>query len=167
MGKYNRHARREMRRKLGAGAGVSNEAIEKAIDVHHEMMAADKLIPTMKGLISHDLQQKYERQVNKEILPRIIERYLLSTMYILHEWPKTRLGPQRMKEFFVELFQLQIDMKNPELHLTMKEMREYLESVGMNYEGLVKEANKIVEREQEEYNAATKGSGSGKKKKSA
>lgn len=118
MGRYNRQARRKMRKSLGAGAKISNDALETAIDIQREAMQADKLVPTMKNLISEDLRKKYEQQVNNEILPRIIEQYLLMTMYILHTWDKTRFGAKRMIGFFAEIFQLQMDMKRPELGLT-------------------------------------------------
>ena len=104
MGRYNRQARRKMRKSLGAGTKISNEALETAIDMQREAMQAERLVPTMKNLISEDLRKKYEKQVNQEILPRISEQYLLMTMYILHTWDKTRFGPKRMQDFFVEIF---------------------------------------------------------------
>lgn len=79
MGRYNRQARRKMRKSLGAGTKISNDALETAIDIQREAMQADKLVPTMKNLISEDLRKKYERQVNQEILPRIIEQYTFCT----------------------------------------------------------------------------------------
>ena len=48
MGRYNRQARRAMRKQLGAGAKISNDALETAIDIQREAMQADKLVPTMK-----------------------------------------------------------------------------------------------------------------------
>ena len=144
MGRYNRQARRKMRKSLGAGAKISNDALETAIDIQREAMQAERLVPTMKNLVSEDLRKKYERQVNKEILPRIIEQYLLMTMYILHTWDKTRFGPKRMQDFFVEIFQLQLDMKRPELGLTIEELRKYLESENLHYEDLVAAADKMV-----------------------
>ena len=33
MGRYNRQARRAMRKQLGAGAKISNDALETAIDI--------------------------------------------------------------------------------------------------------------------------------------
>ena len=144
MGRYNRQTRRKMRKSLGAGTKISNDALETAIDIQREAMQADKLVPTMKNLISEDLRKKYERQVNQEILPRIIEQYLLMTMYILHTWDKTRFGPKRMQDFFVEIFRLQLDMKRPELGLTIAELRKYLESENLHYEDLVAVADKMV-----------------------
>lgn len=144
MGRYNRQARRKMRKSLGAGTKISNDVLETAIDIQREAMQADKLVPTMQHLISEDLRKKYERQVNKEILPKIIEQYLLMTMYILHTWDKTRFGSKRMQDFFVEIFQLQLDMKRPELGLTIEEMRKYLESENLHYEDLVAAADKMV-----------------------
>ena len=144
MGRYNRQARRAMRKQLGAGAKISNDALETAIDIQREAMQADKLVPTMKNLISEDLRKKYEKQVNQEILPRIIEQYLLMTMYILHTWDKTRFGPKRMQDFFVEIYHLQLDMKRPELGLTIEELRKYLESENLHYEDLVAAADKMV-----------------------
>ena len=144
MGRYNRQARRKMRKSLGAGAKISNDALETAIDIQREAMQAERLVPTMKNLISEDLRKKYERQVNREILPRIIEQYLLMTMYILHTWDKARFGPKRMQDFFVEIFQLQLDMKRPELGLTIEELRKYLESENLHYEDLVAAADKMV-----------------------
>lgn len=139
MGRYNRQARRKMRKSLGADAKISNDALETAIDIQREAMQADKLVPTMKNLISEDLRKKYERQVNQ-----IVEQYLLMTMYILHTWDKTKFGPKRMQDFFAEIFQLQTDMQRPELGLTLQEMRKYLESEKLRYEDLVAAADKMV-----------------------
>lgn len=49
-----------------------------------------------------------------------------------------------MQDFFVEIFQLQLDMKRPELGLTTKELRDYLESENLHYEDLVAAADKMV-----------------------
>lgn len=38
MGRYNRQARRKMRKSLGADAGISNDALETAIDIQLEAM---------------------------------------------------------------------------------------------------------------------------------
>lgn len=139
MGRYNRQARRKMRKSLGAGAKISNETLETALDIQREAMQAERLVPTMKNLISEDLRKRYERQVN-----RIVEQYLLMTMYILHTWDKTKFGPKRMQDFFAEIFQLQTDMQRPELGLTLQEMRKYLESEKLRYEDLVAAADKMV-----------------------
>ena len=80
MGRYNRQARRAMRKQLGAGAKISNEALETAIDMQNEAMKANKLVPTMSNLITQDLRKKYEDQVNKEIVPRMTEHFLLMTI---------------------------------------------------------------------------------------
>ena len=40
MGRYNRQARRKMRKSLGAGAKISNDALETAIDIQREAMQA-------------------------------------------------------------------------------------------------------------------------------
>lgn len=39
---------------------------------------------------------------------------------------------------------LQLDMKRPELGLTIKELRDYLESENLHYEDLVAAADKMV-----------------------
>lgn len=52
MGRYNRQTRRKMRKSLGAGAKISNDALETAIDIQREAMQAERLVPTMKNLIA-------------------------------------------------------------------------------------------------------------------
>lgn len=144
MGRYNRQQRRAMRKQLGAGTKVSNEALETAIDMQHEAMKANNLVPTMKNLITKDLRQRYEDQVNKEIVPRMTEHFLLMTMWTLHNWKKTGFGVKKMTEYMTELYKLHRDMHDKKLGLTFEAMRECLKEENIPYEAIIEAADREV-----------------------
>lgn len=144
MGRYNRQARRAMRKQLGAGAKISNEALETAIDMQNEAMKANKLVPTMSNLITQDLRKKYEDQVNKEIVPRMTEHFLLMTMWVLHSWKKTGFGVKKMTDYMTELYKLHKDMHDEKLGLTFEAMRDCLKEEKIPYEAIIAAADKEV-----------------------
>lgn len=79
MGRYNRQARRKMRKNLGAGAKISNDALETAIDIqrdggkrfaNEELPASALAFPVFKD------SEKSDPMKNTEcLLPEYLDEY--------------------------------------------------------------------------------------------